>query len=629
VIPVEREALSWALRRRLTWAMFAMLAVFALFLLRSWFLQVLSHDKYSALAQSNRVRTVVEKPERGLVFDRYGRPLVDNVPSFDLALVLDDVADLSATVEQVAGLLGLEPEPIREAARRQRSTIPYLPVTVRKNLTLRQVADVEWAHIPGVVVLAETERHHIYGDMAAHLLGYVGEITERQLADPAYSGVLPGTRVGQYGVERSFDRQLRGVPGRRRIEVDAKGFEVRELGREPPTLGNDLYLTIDVEVQKAAEEALGDRRGAVVALDPKSGEVLALVSRPAFDAEAISRGISPEDWRRITADPGRPLLNRVVQGAYPPGSIFKVAVASAIMETLPEPYTYFCTGQHPFMGRTYRDWKIQGHGRIDLFRAIVESCDVFFYEYGDRLGIDTIADYASRFGFGARTGIDLAGENSGTLPSTQWKEETKGEIWYPGETLSAAIGQGYVTATPLQIAAFMAAVANDGKRFVPSVRLGLWDHATDRFIADVPRALSPAAVSPGTIRTLQTALKAVVGSPHGTGTAARSRLTTIAGKTGTAQVVALADDTLHRPDLEDVPVRLRDHAWFAAYAPTDDPRIAVAVLVEHGGHGGGVAGPVARQVIEAFMAAEKTRPGRGTLPEYLASLRTTANGYAP
>jgi penicillin-binding protein 2 len=629
VIPVEREALSWALRRRLTWAMFAMLAVFALFLLRSWFLQVLSHDKYSALAQSNRVRTVVEKPERGLVFDRYGRPLVDNVPSFNLALVLDDVADLSATVEQVAGLLGLEPDPILEVARRQRSAIPYLPVTVRKNLTLRQVADVEWAHIPGVVVLAETERHHIYGEMAAHLLGYVGEITERQLADPAYAGVLPGTRVGQYGVERSFDRQLRGVPGRRRIEVDAKGFEVRELGREPPTLGNDLYLTIDVEVQKAAEEALGDRRGAVVALDPKSGEVLALVSRPAFDAEAISRGISPEDWRRITADPGRPLLNRVVQGAYPPGSIFKVAVASAIMETLPQPYTYFCTGQHPFMGRTYRDWKIQGHGRIDLFRAIVESCDVFFYEYGDRLGIDTIADYASRFGFGARTGIDLAGENSGTLPSTQWKEETKGEIWYPGETLSAAIGQGYVTATPLQIAAFMAAVANDGKRFVPSVRLGLWDHATDRLIADVPRALPPAAVSPGTIRTLQTALKAVVGSRHGTGTAARSRVTTIAGKTGTAQVVALADDTLRRPDLEDVPVRLRDHAWFAAYAPTDDPQIAVAVLVEHGGHGGGVAGPVARQVIEAFMAAEKNRPGRGTLPEYLASLRTTAGGYAP
>jgi len=626
VIPVEREAMAWALRRRLTWAMFAMLAVFGLFLLRSWFLQVLLHDKYSALAQSNRVRTVIEKPERGLVFDRYGRPLVENVPSFDLALVLDDVVDLSATVDQVAGLLGLEPEPIRDAAQRQRRMIPYLPVTVRKNLSLRQVADVEWAHIPGVVVLAETERHHIYGELAAHLLGYVGEVTERQLGDAAYAGVLPGTRVGQYGVERSFDRQLRGEPGRRRIEVDAKGFEVRELGSEPPTLGNDLYLTIDVEVQQAAEKALGDRNGAVVALDPRSGEVLALVSRPAFDAEAISRGISSDDWRRITADPDRPLLDRVIQGAYPPGSIFKVPVAAAVMETLPEPYTFFCTGQHPFMGRTYRDWKAQGHGRIDLFAAIVESCDVFFYEYGDRLGIDAIADYASRFGFGAVTGIDLGGESAGTLPSTQWKERTKGEIWYPGETLSAAIGQGYVTATPLQVAAFMAAVAGSGKRFVPAVRLGLWDHAGDRFIADLPRALPPAAVKDGTLRTLQAALKAVVASPHGTGTAARSRVTSIAGKTGTAQVVALADDTLHRPDLEDVPVELRDHAWFSAYAPTDDPRIAVAVLVEHGGHGGGVAAPVARQVIEAFMAAEKSRPGRGTLPEYLASLRTAGSG---
>jgi len=623
MIPVEREAMSWALRRRLTWAMFAMLGIFALFLLRSWFLQVLLHDKYSALAQSNRIRTVIEKPERGLVFDRYGRPLVDNVPSFDLALVLDDVADLAATVGQVADLLGLDPEPIRDAAKRQRSTIPYLPVTVRKDLTLRQVADVEWAHIPGVVVLAETERHHIYGQMAAHLLGYVGEITERQLSDQAYGGVLPGTRVGQYGIERSFDRQLRGVPGRRRIEVDAKGFEVRELGREPPTLGNDVYLTIDAEVQEAAEKALGDRHGAVVALDPRSGEVLALVSRPVFDAESISRGISPEDWRRITADPGRPLIDRVVQGAYPPGSIFKVAVASAIMETLPEPYTFFCTGQHPFMGRTYRDWKVQGHGRIDLFAAIVESCDVFFYEYGDRLGIDTIADYASRFGFGAVTGIDLGGENAGTLPSTHWKEETKGEIWYPGETLSAAIGQGYVSATPLQVVNLMAAVATGGKRFVPSVRLGLWDHEGDRFIPDLPQSLPPVAIGDGTFRMLQAALKAVVASPHGTGTAARSRVTAIAGKTGTAQVVALADDTLARPDLEDVPSELRDHAWFSAYAPADDPRIAVAVLVEHGGHGGGVAAPVAREVIEAFMAAEKSRPGRGTLPEYLASLRTS------
>lgn len=623
MIPVEREAMSWVLRRRLTWTMFAMLGVFALFLLRSWFLQVLLHDKYSALAQSNRIRTVVEKPERGLVFDRYGRPLVDNVPSFDLALVLDDVADLPATVGQVAALLGLDPEPINDAARRQRSTIPYLPVTVRKDLTLRQVADVEWAHIPGVVVLAETERHLVYGEMAVHLLGYVGEITERQLSDPAYGGVLPGTRVGQYGIERSFDRQLRGVAGRRRIEVDAKGFEVRELGREPPTLGNDVYLTIDAEVQQAAEKALGDRGGAVVALDPSNGEVLALVSHPAFDAEAVSRGVTPEVWRRITADPARPLLDRVVQGAYPPGSVFKVAVSAAIMETLPGPYTFFCTGQHPFMGRTYRDWKVQGHGRIDLFAAIVESCDVFFYEYGDRLGIDTIADYASRFGLGAVTGIDLGGENAGTIPSTHWKEETRGEIWYPGETLSAAIGQGYVSATPIQVAGLMAAVATGGKRFVPSVRLGLWDHESDRFIADLPQALPPVALSDGTFRMLQAALKAVVASPHGTGTAARSRVTQIAGKTGTAQVVALADDTLTRPDLEDVPAELRDHAWFSAYAPADDPRIAVAVLVEHGGHGGGVAAPVARQVIEAFMTAEKTRPGRVTLPDYLASLRTT------
>jgi penicillin-binding protein 2 len=621
VIPYEREALVWTVRRRMTWLLGLILAFVGVLLLRSWYLQVLHHGRYLALAQSNRVRTVVEMPERGLILDRYGRALVNNTPTFDLALVLDDVVDLAGTVDRIAGRLHLKAGPMLEAAKRQRRTIPYLPVIVRKNLSLTQVADVEWAHLPGVVVLAETERHYPYGNAAAHLLGYVGEITEPQLADPGFRGVLPGTRVGQYGVESVYDRDLRGDPGARRIEVDAKGFEVRELTREPTSPGHDLYLTIDIDLQRAAEQAMRGRRGAVVALDPENGEVLALASVPAFDAQAIARGIPPERWKAITNDPAKPLVDRAVQGTYPPGSIFKVAVAAAVMETLPGDEPFFCAGRHPFMGRTYRDWKPAGHGWIDLNRAIVESCDVFFYEYGNRLGIDTIADYAGRFGFGRRTGIDLPGESAGLLPSTAWKTRVKGEVWYPGETLSAAIGQGYVSTTPVQVAAFIGAVGEDGRRFVPQVRYGVWDNAVERLTVYPPKDLPPAELSAATYRALQRALLGVVEKPHGTGGAARSSRVRIAGKTGTAQVVALAEDAPRHRDQDEIPRHLRDHAWFTAYAPADHPRIAVAVLVEHGGHGGGVAGPIAREVIEAFMKLEQDRPKPGDLPGYLAAQR--------
>jgi len=562
-------------------------------------------------------------PERGQVFDRYGRELVTNVPSFDLALVLDDVVDLNATVDRLAGLLHLDAAPMLQAARRQRSIIPYLPVTVSKNLTLSQVSDVEWAHIPGAMVRAETERHYPYGRAAVHLLGYVGEITEPQLSDASYAGVLPGTRVGQAGAEKVFDAALRGEPGRRRIEVDAKGFEVRELSREAPTLGNDLYLTIDIDLQKAAEHAMGGQKGALVALDPNTGEILALVSLPSFDAEAISRGLPPEAWKAITTDPAKPMVDRAVQGAYPPGSIFKIAVASAVMETLPGDQPFYCPGRYPFMGRSYRDWKPQGHGWTDLHKAIVESCDVYFYEYGSRLGIDTIAEYAGRFGFGRRTGVDLPGEVPGILPSTRWKSLVKGEVWFPGETLSAAIGQGYVSATPIQIAAFIGAVGVSGARFAPTVRYGVWDNAADRLVVEPPTELPRVELAESTFQALQRALVGVVDSPHGTGHAAQSAEVRIAGKTGTAQVVSLAADGVERPDPDDVPRNLRDHAWFTAYAPAVNPRIAVAVLVEHGGHGGGVSGPIAREVIEAFLKLERERPGRDALPGYLASLRAT------
>ena len=607
MIPLERENLGWSVRGRVALTTGLILLGFLLLVSRSWYLQVLHHEKYMRLATNNKVREVAESPDRGLVFDRMGRPLVTNVPTFSLALVLDDVKDLEATSNRVGELLGIDTEKIREQARKQRRRVPYVPVTVHQDLTLSQVADIEWARIPGVRVIAETRRHYPYGKAAAHLLGYVGEITEKQLSSNAYAEVLPGSRVGQYGSERTFDAPLRGVPGSRQIEVDAQGFEVREISRVPPIVGNDVYLSIDIEVQKAAEQALGDRPGAVVALDPNNGKVLALASYPAFDPEELAKGVNSKRWQEISTNRRKPMFNRVVQGTYPPGSVFKIPVAAAILETLRGGQERFCVGEHKFLDRTFRDWKKTGHGMVGLRQSLIESCDVYFYQYGDELGVDTIAKYATMFGLGQVTGIDLAGEAKGLVPSTQWKMADRGKIWYPGETLSVAIGQGYVSATPLQMADLLAAVAVNGKRFRPTIRLGVWDSMEDGLLVDEPDPLPTVALAENTYKVLKSALTGVVWDAKGTARSARSKKVTIAGKTGTAQVVSMAEGD-QDVDEKDIPIRHRDHAWFAAFAPVEDPHIAVAVLVEHGGHGGSAAAPVARQVIEAYMGAREKSP---------------------
>ena len=621
---LDNESAGWAIRRRIVIALAIMWLGLSLLLFRTWYLQVLHHDKYSAMAKNNRIRVVMEKPERGRILDRNGVELVVNKPSHDLALVLDDVGNLAETADRVGALLGLKPEAMIKAARRQRRTIPYLPVTVRKGLTLKQVAQVEWAHIPGVIVLAETQREYRFGNTASHLLGYVGEISEKQMGNDRYDGVLPGTRIGQYGTENSFDEHLRGVRGMRSIEVDAKGFEVGLLGRQAPQVGNDVYLTLDIEVQKAAEKALGDRGGAVVALEPDTGRIIAMVSHPGFDPGELSRGILSARWQAIVSNPERPLLNRVVQGVYPPGSIFKIAVAAAVLEKGHGGREVFCTGRYPFLDRTFRVWKLECHGFMGLHEYIVQSCDVFFYEQGDRVGIDAIADYAMRFGFGRKTGIDLPSERVGLIPTTKWKKEALGTIWYPGETLSAAIGQGYVGTTPMQVAVFMGIVGASGAHFLPVTRQGLWDNQKNRYIPVEPEALDPVALRPSTYRTLQRAMRGVVWQSKGTARAARSAVVDIAGKTGTAQVVGMDDEDPKKQ--KDLIRKHRDHAWFGAFAPVKDPKIAVAVIVEHGGHGGAVAAPVAREVIEAYMTQRETYVPPAEMEQFLTEQRQVRPG---
>jgi penicillin-binding protein 2 len=431
---------------------------------------------------------------------------------------------------------------------------------------------------------------------AAHLLGYVGEISAEQLEKPEFSDLHQGSIVGQYGVEKSYDRHVRGQAGQKSVEVDALGHEKKAAVVDKPQAGNDLYLTIDIRLQKVAEELLGEESGAIVALDPTNGDILAMASRPAFDPNVLSRELTPKQWVEIVQDEGRPLNNRASQGQYPPGSTFKVPMAVAALETntMSPSSTVYCNGGYQFGKRVYHDWKASGHGAVDLHTALVHSCDVYFYTVGQRMGIDVMADFGREFGLGQGTGVELPSERSGIMPSTSWKQQAKNEPWLPGETISAAIGQGYVTVTPLQMASLIGTVANDGVSYRPRLVQAVMDRTTGNLqeLPAVPRGKIKA--KPETFRVIKKALADVVN--EGTATKAKSSLVTIGGKTGTAQVAALRAG----PE-QDIPKKFRDHAWFVAFAPVESPKIAVAILAEHMGHGGSAAAPLAKEVIETYM----------------------------
>jgi penicillin-binding protein 2 len=580
-----------------------MLVLLGLLVLRAWYLQVVNGDAYRELADTNRVRVVTVLPQRGLIFDRHGRLLVNNTPGFTAYVVPEDApAPLGPLIERLAVYLDLSEEEIRERIVGQRMVRPFTPIPIKGHLTLREVALIE-AHrldLPGVKIEFVAQRNYPLGAWAAHLLGYVSEVSAAQRATSEFEGLPLGLQVGQYGAELAYDATLRGRPGEKGVEVDALGHERRVVSQVQPVQGDDLYLTIDADVQLAAEEALDGKAGVVVAVDPTTGEVIAMVSHPDFDPNMLSGALTASRWAELLADPGRPLNNRAIQGQYPPGSTFKIVVAAAALErrvVTPHSETA-CKGGKFFGNRVFRDWKAGGHGIVDLHRALVESCDVYFYEVGDRLGVDAIAEFARAFGLGEPTGIALPSEKKGLIPSTDWKLATRREPWYPGETLSVAIGQGYVTATPLQLATMIGTVATGGERHPPRYIREI-RHRDGTVVVPETTPGEHLAVSAKTFSVLREALKGVVVETHGTGGAARSSLTQIAGKTGTAQVVSLAQGGRkgRAPHLE-------DHAWFVAFAPMDTPRIAITVLVEHGGHGGSVAAPIAKRVIETYLGAQ-------------------------
>ncbi len=592
---------------RITWGVLAILVLLGMLLLRAWYLQVVEGETYRGLSETNRVRVVSVLPQRGLIFDRHGRLLVNNTPGFTAYVVPEDApVPIDSLIERLALYLELPAEDIRERIASQRSARPYTPIPIKNHLALKEVALIE-AHrldLPGVKIEVEAQRNYPYGAWAAHLLGYVSEVSAIQRSAAEFENLPLGMQVGQYGAELAYDTTLRGQPGEKGVEVDALGHERRVVNQVPPVQGDDVHLTIDAEVQLAAEDALQGKAGVVVALDPGTGELIAMVSHPDFDPNMLSGALTASRWAELLADPGRPLNNRAIQGQYPPGSTFKVVVAAAALERRAvTPHSQIaCSGGKFFGNRVFRDWKAGGHGIVDLHRAMVESCDVYFYEVGGQLGVDAIAEFAQAFGLGEVTGIALSSEKKGLIPSTAWKLANRREPWYPGETLSVAIGQGYVSVTPLQMAMMIGTVATGGERHPPRYVREI-RHRDGTVVIPEVRPTERVAVSPRTFAVLREALKGVVVEAHGTGAAARSSITQIAGKTGTAQVVGMAQGSRKS--------RVEDHAWFVAFAPMDAPRIAVTVLVEHGGHGGSVAAPIAKRVIEAYLGGQ---PGASPSP---------------
>lgn len=579
---------------------------------RLWYLQLLQGEYFRKQSESNRIRLVDVPPRRGLIFDRKGRLLADNRPAFTLAAIPEDVPDWEQLTRRLDHLVGIKPEEIARARRAARGQPPFKPIRLRSHLDRHQLALLETFRyeLPGVKVLVEYRRAYLNPLPIAHVVGYLGEINQRELEKAPRSLYRMGDFVGRYGLEASRERVLHGSRGAKQVEVDALGRELKVLEELEAKPGNDLVLSIDLDMQIAAANALKDDAGAVVAMNPKTGEVYCLYSAPSFDQNSFITGLSASDWEAMVNDEKHPLKDRAISGVYPPGSTYKLITAAAgLAEGVITPETtFFCSGQIPFGRRSYKCWAIKkgGHGHVNLHKAIRESCDVYFYRVGMRLGVERLAKWARAFGLGRLTGIPLPNETKGTVPDGKWKKQRFGEAWQDGETLSLSIGQGFTQATPLQLARMVSVIANGGRLVTPTLVKKVIPPGEAAPVPEPPGITSKVPIKPELLERVHNGLVAVVNEPGGTARRARIPGIKVAGKTGTAQVVSLAFFKSFGNE-KNVPWRYRDHALFVAYAPAEDPTIAIAVVVEHGGHGGSDAAPVARAVMEAYFGDKKLK----------------------
>jgi penicillin-binding protein 2 len=586
---------------------------FSVILISLWYFQVIKGSDFRQMSTNNCIRIRENPAARGMILDRKGRLLALNRPSFEVYLVPEDLKENPEVLVRVGQMLNMNPEGIKEKLQTQKKRTPFRPVKIKSDIEWNELARLETSrvHLPGLFVDVRPRRTYHHGPLASHLIGYLGEVDENELRQSAGSPYRMGAMIGKYGVEYQWETYLRGVDGGRQIEVDALGREIKDLGSVESFPGNNLTLTIDFDLQRVAEEAFQEKTGALIAMDPKSGRVLAMVSKPSFDPDTFARNISSEEWKSLTENPFSPLQNKGIQGQYPPGSVFKIITAIAGLETgVITPNTQLtCKGVYPYGNRDFRCYKEGGHGTINLHRAIVESCDIYFYQVGLKVGVDAIAHYAQEFGLGGLTGIALPHEKSGIVPSTPWKKKRLGAPWYSGETLSLSVGQGYINTTPLQLLMLISAVANGGKLYLPQVVEKVEDIYGNTLKDYPPVEVARADISEKTLHFIQEALMGAVNDPHGTGWACALKDFKVAGKTGTAQVIKMAQD-FKKGDMDRMPLKFKDHAWFVAYAPFEDPIIAVVVLVEHGGYGGAAAAPIAKRVIEKYLAPEQVAPSK-------------------
>jgi len=590
-------------RQRVTGAMICVLAVFAVLLLRLIYLQVIKGEEYRLLSLNNRIRLQSIDPPRGLIFDRQGYVLVENRPSFDVSITLKDAASVAETIEKVSSHLAVPAQELMQKLSNSKSISAYKPILLKQDIGRNALASIE-AHkydLPGITVNVKLRRHYLDVQDGAHLIGYLSEISPAELAGKKYPGRRRGDFIGKYGAEKAYENHLRGTRGGRQVEVNANGQVVRVLKTVAAKPGQNIYITIDHELQKKAESLLKGVAGAAVAMEPDSGRILALASSPSFDQNFFASGMSHEQWDTLISNPFRPMENKAIQGEYPPGSTYKIITAMAGLEEglIDENTQVFCPGFYRFGNRTYRCWKKGGHGQVKILKAITESCDVYFYKVGELLGVDRLAWYAKASGLGSPTGINLDKEAKGLIPTAAWKKRRVGVSWQKGETLSVAIGQGFNLATPLQMVGLMAAIANGGTRYQPMILEAIKAPDGRMIHQSNPQVIGKVPLGEKTLELIRTGLWAVVNSDSGTARGSRLADIEISGKTGTSQVISRKKDETSSE--EERPAHHRPHAWFVAYAPSDNPVIAVAVLIEHGEHGSSAAAPVARELIKTYL----------------------------
>ena len=590
------------------------LAMFVLLFVRFFYLQIVQHDHYHTLAEANRISIVPIVPNRGIIVDRNGVVLAHNYSAYTLEVTPSKVQDLEATIDDLAAIVEITPRDLRRFKKLLEESKRFESLPIRTRLSDEEIARfaANRYRFPGVDVKARLFRQYPQAELFSHVVGHIGRINQRELdrleAEDRLSNYRGTDYIGKTGLEQSYEQYLHGTTGVEQVEVDSGGRAVRALSRTPPVSGANLVLKLDAKLQEVVYRSFGERRGALVAIEPETGGVLAFVSKPGFDPNLFVDGIDPQNWNELNTSPDRPMVNRALAGTYPPGSTFKPFMALAALtygKRRPE-QAISDPGYFNFGGHLFRDDKVGGHGMVDMYKSIVVSCDTYYYVLANDLGIDAISRFMSQFGFGSRSGIDIAGESSGILPSQEWKMRRFKQKWYAGETISVGIGQGYNSYTPLQLATAMATLANDGVMFRPHMVNYVEDlHTRERTYIE-PKPLREIPLKPEHIAVIKNAFvgvnkegtgaRAFAGAPYASG-----------GKTGTAQVIAIKQGEKYVESK--VAERFRDHALFIAYAPADKPKIALAVIVENAGFGARAAAPIARQVFDYYLLGkEPPRP---------------------